>query len=41
MNPFNEEKAGQNTFEDALLWPFWGKGKKMEWIKANDEYLFE
>jgi murein DD-endopeptidase MepM/ murein hydrolase activator NlpD len=41
MNPFIDEKAGQHTFSDVLLWPFWGKGKNAEWIRSNDDLLFE
>lgn len=41
MNPFDEKKAGNNGFEDAIMWGFWGKGKSVDWIKNNDESLFE
>jgi len=27
MNPFDDETAGTNTFEDYLVWPWYGKGK--------------
>lgn len=40
MNPLQDEKAGQYTFSDILLWPFWGKGKTAEWIRANSTGLF-
>ena len=41
INPLDDKKAGQNTFSDVLLWPFWGKGKSADWIRANDDKLFE
>lgn len=41
MNPFKDMKAGKNTFEDVLLWPFWGKGMTIDWVNRNDDNLFE
>lgn len=41
MNPFDDENAGMNTFEDYLLWPWFGKGKTTAWVRENDESLFQ
>jgi len=41
MNPLDDETAGMNTFEDYLLWPWYGKGKTTAWVRENDESLFQ
>lgn len=41
MNPMRDEQAGTHTFEDVLLWPFWGKGKSITWVRENGKNLFE
>jgi len=41
MNPLLDEKAGSHTFEDVLLWAFWGKNRSIAWVSANDDSLFE
>jgi murein DD-endopeptidase MepM/ murein hydrolase activator NlpD len=41
MNPFRDEKAGTYTFEDYLVWPWFGKGKSIAWVRENDNYLFQ
>lgn len=40
MNPFNDTKAGTYTFEDYLVWPYFGKWKTTAWVKENDNNLF-
>ena len=41
MNPLDDETAGMNTFEDYLVWPWYGKGKTTAWVRENDESLFQ
>ncbi len=40
MNPFRDERAGTYTFEDYLVWPWFGKGKGVAWVRDNDNNLF-
>lgn len=41
MNPLKDSRAGTYTFEDVLVWAFWGKGKSIDWVSQNDESLFQ
>jgi|GEM_PF-1513502 len=41
MNPFKDERAGTYTFEDYLIWPWFGKGKTTAWVRDNDNNLFQ
>jgi len=41
MNPFRDERAGTYTFENYLLWPWYGKGKTTAWVRDNDDALFQ
>jgi murein DD-endopeptidase MepM/ murein hydrolase activator NlpD len=41
MNPFDDKKAGNYTHDDVLLWPWFGKGKNTDWVRDNDESVFE
>lgn len=41
MNPLIDKEAGTHSFEDVLLWPYWGKGRGTTWVANNDDALFE
>ena len=41
LNPLNDYKAGKYTQTDVLLWPWYGKGKSVDWIREHDDSLFE
>lgn len=41
MNPLKDTRAGTYTFDDVLIWAFWGKGKGMDWVGKNDDSLFQ
>lgn len=41
MNPLKDIGAGTYTFEDVLLWSYWGQGRGTTWVGANDDNLFE
>lgn len=41
MNPFRDERAGTYTFEDYLVWSWFGKGKTTTWVRENDNTLFQ
>jgi len=41
MNPFDDTQSGNYTFEDYLVWPWFGKGKSITWVRENDNALFQ
>lgn len=41
MNPFDDTKAGTYSHDDILLWSWFGKGKNTDWVRDNDESIFE